>query len=220
VDKQGQEQMVEVYRYYCHNPACRYKTFTNLPPNLLPYSRWTVDHHLAALQLYEWSHSVYRCTGQMLGLSKMTVYRWVSGFGYDLLPMAALFGVVRSSGVVGIDEKYVLVPKNDKPESDMKRWMYVYFAVDCYPYDLLHLEIYPYNTKMEAHAFLLALRAKGYHARVIVTDMRVDYGGLIAHVFPRPSTTNASFTPCSNSTSTSKRCMAETTPTATRKGRG
>jgi len=185
VDEQGQEQTVEVYRYYCHNSTCHYKTFTNLPPNLLPYSRWTVDHHVAALQLYEWSHSVYRCTGQMLGVSKMTVYRWVSGFGQDLLPMAALFGVVRSSGVVGIDEKYVLVPKNDKPESDMKRWMYVYFAVDCYTYDLLHLEIYPYNTKMEAQAFLLALRAKGYHPRVVVTDMRVDYGELIAHVFPQ-----------------------------------
>jgi hypothetical protein len=125
VDTEGQEQTVEVYRYYCHNPACPYKTFTHLPPNLLPHSPWTVDHHLAALQLYEWSRSVYRCTSQMLGVSKMTVYRWVSGFGYDLLPVAALFGVVRSSGVVGVDEKYVLVPKNDKPESDMKRWMFL-----------------------------------------------------------------------------------------------
>jgi len=185
VDAQRQIQTVAVYRYYCHNPQCRHKTFTHLPPNLLPYSRWTVDHHLAAMQLYEWSHSVYRCTAQMLGVSKMTVYRWVSGFGYDLLPVAALFGVVRSSGVVGVDEKYVLVPKNDKPDSDMKRWMYVYVAVDCYTYDLLHIELYPYNTKDSAHAFLLNLRAKGYHPRVIVTDLRVDYGGLIALVFPQ-----------------------------------
>jgi len=185
VDAQGQVQTVEVYRYYCHNPQCRHKTFTHLPPNLLPYSRWTIDHHLAALQQYEWSHSVYRCTAQMLGVSKMTVYRWVSGFGYDLLPVAALFGVVRSSGVAGVDEKYVLVPHNDKPDSDMKRWMYVYVAVDCYTYDLLHIDLYPYNTKESAHAFLLALRAKGYHPRVIVTDLRVDYGGLIALVFPQ-----------------------------------
>lgn len=77
--------------------------------------------YLAALQTYEWAHSVYRCTSQMLGVSKMTAYRWVSGFGYQLLPVAALFGVVRSSGVVGIDEKYVLVPKNDKPEGKMIR---------------------------------------------------------------------------------------------------
>jgi transposase-like protein len=184
IDEQGNEQSAEVYRYYCHNAACKYKSFTNLPPNLIPHSKWTLAHHLAALQTYEWAHSVYRCTSQMLGVSKMTVYRWVSGFGYELLPMAALFGVVRSSGVVGIDEKYVLVPKNDKPDGKMKRWMYVYFAVDCYTYDLLHIEIYPYNTRQSAKAFLLTLRAKGYHPRVVVTDMRVDYSGLVAQVFP------------------------------------
>jgi transposase-like protein len=185
MDEQGEIQTVDVYRYYCHNPACKYKSFTNLPPNLIPYSKWTLDHHVAALQMYEWSRSVYRCTSQMLGVSKMTAYRWVSGFGHELLPVAALFGVVRSSGVVGIDEKYVLVPKNDKPDEKMKRWMYVYFAVDCYTYDLLHIEIYPYNTRQSAKAFLLALRAKGYHPRVIVTDMRVDYSGLVAQVFPK-----------------------------------
>ena len=185
IDAQGKEQTVEVYRYYCHNPACEHKSFTNLPPNLMPYSKWTLDHHLAALQMYEWSHGVYRCTSHWLGVSKMTVYRWVSGFGYQLLPMAALFGLVRSSGAVGIDEKYVLVPKNDKPDSKMKRWMYVYLAVDCYTYDLLHIEIYPYNTKDSAQAFLLVLRAKGYHPRVVITDLRVDYGPLIAQVFPK-----------------------------------
>jgi len=63
--------------------------------------------------------------------------------------------------------------------------MYVYFAVDCYTYDLLHIEIYPYNTKESAHAFLLALRAKGYHPRVIVTDLRTDYRDIIAQVFPQ-----------------------------------
>jgi transposase-like protein len=185
VDEKGQEQKVAVYRYYCHNPACQHKTFTNLPPHLIPYSKWTLDHHLAALQTYEWSRSVYRRTSQMLGVSKMTAYRWVSGFGYQLLPVAALFGILRSSGVVGVDEKYVLVPKNDKPEGEMKRWMYVYFAVDCYTYDLLHIEIYPYNTQQSARAFLLALRAKGYRPRVVVTDMRVDYRSLVAQVFPK-----------------------------------
>jgi hypothetical protein len=47
-----------------------------------------------------------------------------------LLPVVALFGVVRSSGVVGVDEKYVLVPTacgersrtNDKPAGEMRRW--------------------------------------------------------------------------------------------------
>jgi transposase-like protein len=185
VDQQGEVQSVEVYRYYCHNPACQYKSFTNLPPNLIPYSQWTLEYHITALHMYEWSRSVYRCVGQVLGVSKMTVYRWISGFGYQLLPVAALFGVVRSSGVVGIDEKYVLVPKNDKPDTKKKRWMYVYFAVDSYTYDLLHIEIYPYNNRPSAAAFLWALRAKGYHPRVVVTDLRIDYGPLIAQVFPK-----------------------------------
>lgn len=185
VDEQGKIQTVEVYRYYCHNPACAHKSFTNLPPHLLPYSQWTVKHHLSALQIYDWMHSVYRRTAQTLGVSKATAYRWVSGFGYELLPVAALFGVVRSSGVVGIDEKYILVPKNDKVDGKMRRWMYIYFAVDCYTYDLLHIAVSPYNTKASAQAFLLALRAKGYHPRVIVTDMRVDYAPLVAQVFPQ-----------------------------------
>jgi hypothetical protein len=184
VDAEGKEQKVAVYRYYCHNAACEYQTFTNLPPDLIPYSKHTLHHHLAALQSYEWGQGIYRCTSQMLGVSKMTAYRWVSAFGYQLLPVAALFGVVRSSGVVGIDEKYVLVPKNDKPEGKMRRWMYVYLAVDSYTYDLLHIEIYPFNTKQSAKAFLLALRAKGYHPRVVVTDMRVDYRDVVAQVFP------------------------------------
>ena len=83
-------------------------------------------------------YSTYRRTGQTLGIKSMTVYRWVSAWGYELLPVAALFGVLKSSGVVGIDEKYVLVPKNDKPAGDMRRWMYVYLAVDVYTYDLAH----------------------------------------------------------------------------------
>ncbi|TLN23843.1 hypothetical protein FDZ71_02380, partial [bacterium] len=184
-DDQGQLQAVPVWRYYCHNAQCPKRSFTNLPPDLLPYSRQPLGRRLAALQLYIWNRSVYRRTGEALALGKMTVYRWVHGFGHTLLPVAALFGMVRSSGVVGVDEKYVLVPKNTKPKEKMKRWMYVYFAVDCYTYDLLHIEIYPHNNASSAQAFLWALRAKGYHPRVVVTDMRVDYSRLVSEVFPR-----------------------------------
>ncbi|MBI2864807.1 MAG: hypothetical protein HYX94_09635 [Chloroflexi bacterium] len=56
----------------------------------------------------------------------------MSEWGQQLLLVAALFGLVRSSGVVGVDEKYVLVLKNDKAEGKMRRWMYVYFAVVVY----------------------------------------------------------------------------------------
>jgi len=184
-DAAGQLHTVEVYRYYCRNRACDKGSFTNLPPGLLPYSRYRTEVKVRALQMSVWSYGTYRRTGQALGVASVTAYRWVSAWGYELLPVAALFGVVRSSGVVGVDEKYVLVPKNDKPAGEMRRWMYVYFAVDVYTYDLLHIAIYAHNDKDNALAFLMALRAKGYHPRVVVTDLRRDYGNDIAHVFPQ-----------------------------------
>jgi transposase-like protein/DNA-directed RNA polymerase subunit RPC12/RpoP len=192
-DAEGTLQKVPVYRYYCRNRACPRQTFTHLPPGLMPYSPYRLDLHLRALQAYSWSYSTYRRVGQALQVSEMTVYRWVSAWGHELLPVAAIFGLVRSSGVVGVDEKYVLVPKNDKPQGKacgerrrtMRCWMYVYLAVDVHTYDLLHIAIYPRNTQQSAHAFLLALRAKGYHPQVVVTDLRRDYGPVIALVFPK-----------------------------------
>ena len=185
VDEQGQVQTVEVYRYRCHNQACQHGSFTVLPPGLLPYSRQRLEVHVLALQMYAWGHSTYRLTGKALGVASITAYRWVSAFGDQLLPVAALFGVVKSSGVVGVDEKWVQVPKNNKPAGDHRKWMYVYVAADAYTYDLLHIAIYPRNTAESAQAFLLALRAKGYHPRVVVTDLRRDYGPAIARVFPQ-----------------------------------
>jgi transposase-like protein len=184
-DPHGQVQTVDVYRYYCLNPACPYQTFTNLPEDLLPYSPWRVDLHVLALQAYELGHGSYRRVAGTVGISVATAYRWVSQFGGQLLPCAALCGVVRSSGVVGVDEKWVQVPTNSKPAGKHKKWMYVYVAVDVYSYDLLHIAIFPHVGSDSAHAFLLALRAKGYRPHVIVTDLNQDYGAVIATVFPQ-----------------------------------
>jgi transposase-like protein len=183
-DADGQVKEAEVCRYYCHNPECTKKSFTYFPTGLVPYSPYRAQTHLLTLQMYAWGYSTYRRSSTAIGVRSMTVWRWVSAWGHDLLPVAALFGIVRSSGVIGIDEKYVLVPKNNKPGGKMRRWMYVYLAVDAWTYDLLHIEIYPYNNDDSAKAFLLALRAKGYHPQTIVTDLRQDYGPVINLVFP------------------------------------
>jgi transposase len=175
---------VAVYRYYCHNPHCAYGSFTHLPLGLLPYSCYPLEMRLQALQMYAWGHSSYRRTAQALGLSSAQAYRWVSAFGQELLPMAALFGVVRSSGVVGIDEKWVQVPHKSPYAPQPRRWMYVYLAVDVYTYDLLHIDIYQFNTEASTRSFLLALKAKGYRPKVIVTDLRREYSPAIADIFP------------------------------------
>jgi hypothetical protein len=188
-DENQQWQTVEVYRYRCRNPACSYASFTHFPLGLLPYSPYPLHMRTAALQMYAWGRSSYRRTAHALGIQAGRAYLWVSAFGRDLLPVAALFGVVRCSGVVGIDEKWVQVPhkaprgsgrsKLPKP----RRWMYVYLAVDVYTYDLLHIALYERNTAHSTRAFLLALRAKGYKPKVIVTDLRSEYGPAITQVF-------------------------------------
>lgn len=62
--------------------------------------------------------------GAGLGVKSMNVYRWVSAWGYELLPVAALFGVVKSSGVVGVDEDHVLVPKTcgERSRTNLTSW--------------------------------------------------------------------------------------------------
>lgn len=181
-DAAGQLQSSEVYRYYCLNPACPHQTFTNLPPELVPYSPWRAEVHLAALAAYELGRGSYRRLAGGLGVSTATAYRWVSQFGGQLLPVAALLGVVRSSGVVGIDEKWVRV---HMPGRRGYGWMYVSVAVDVYSYDLLHIAISPQMGTASAQAFLLALRAKGYRPQVIVTDLNQEYGAAIGAVFPQ-----------------------------------
>jgi hypothetical protein len=178
-------RQVEGYRHYCLNPSCSCGTFTDYPQHVRLHSEWTVDTMLWGVMVYMHLRTTYRRAADVVGVSSVTLWRWTMVVGEHTLSLAQLFGVVRSSGVIGVDEKWVLVPKNDKPEGKRKRWMYVYLAVDVYTYDLLHMDIYPYNGKNEARAFLQALKAQGYQPQVIVTDMNQDYDEPIALVFPK-----------------------------------
>ena len=177
-------RQVEGYRHYCLNPSCSFGTFTDYPQQVRLYSEWTVDTMLWGVMVYMHLRTTYRRAADVVGVSSVTLWRWTMVVGEHTLPLAQLFGVVRSSSVIGVDEKWVLVPKNNKPQGKRKRWMYVYLAVDVYTYDLLHIDIYPYNGKNEARAFLQALKAKGYQPQVIITDMNQDYDEPIALVFP------------------------------------
>lgn len=184
LDEHGHRQTVEVYRYYCQNPDCPYQTFTNLPRGLIVHSVWSLDARLRALELYTGLRTTYRGAAAALGVSPATLYHWLAQFGDQPLQVAALFGLVRSSGVVGLDEKYVKVPKNNKPAGKQRKWMYVYVAVDMHTLDLLHINVFPHLGKDSARTFLLELRAKGYHPRVIITDLSLDYPEPLVAVFP------------------------------------
>jgi transposase-like protein len=181
----GQWHQVEGYRCYCLDPSCSFDTFTDYPEGVRLYSEWTVDTVLWGVMVYMHLRTTYRRAADVVGVSHVTLWRWCMMVGEQVLPIATFLGMVRSSGVVGCDEKWVLVPKNDKPKGKRKRWMYVYLAVDVFTYDLLHIDIYPHNGKAEARAFLQALKVKGYHPQVIVTDMNQDYAEPIRAVFPK-----------------------------------
>ncbi|MBS1252724.1 MAG: hypothetical protein MAG451_01766 [Anaerolineales bacterium] len=187
----GQWCEAQGHRYFCHDPACPFGTFIDYPAGVPLHSQWTVETMIWGVMVYMHMRTTYRRAADAVGVSHVTLWRWAMLMGQQSLPIATLFGVVRSSGVVGIDEKWVLVPKrrpepvegNDKPAGKRQRWMYVYVAVDVYTYDLLHIDIYPYNGKKEARAFLQALQAKGYRPQVIITDMNQDYTEPIREVF-------------------------------------
>jgi len=180
----GEWRETEGHRYYCLNLACEWGTFTDYPEEVRLYSSWTLDTVIWGVMVHMHLRTSYRRAADVIGVSHVTLWRWAMMVGEQALPVATLFGVVRSSGVIGMDEKWVLVPKNDKPEAKHKRWMYVYLAVDVFTYDLLHIDIYPYSGKQVARAFLQALKAKGYRPQVIVTDMNQDYSEPICTVFP------------------------------------
>lgn len=185
----GQKRQIEVVRRYCHNPDCSHKTFTLFPPGVLPHSPYPLQTRLIALQVYELLRSTYRRSARMLDRSAATTCRWVASFSPAATALAAYLGVVRTSGVVGIDDKWVKVcsPSQVRPHGKRPRavWRYAYFAVDVYSYDILVLELYPQHNDRAVHLLLLELKARGISPRIVVTDLDPAYGRVLPKVFPK-----------------------------------
>ena len=188
VDEDGEKQSIEVLRYYCHNPECQYHTFTHFPPGVVPHSRYLVHVRLLAVEVYETLLTTYRRSARLFGVKAVTVYHWVASLSPAATCLAAYLGVVRTSGVVGIDDKWILVcsPSAVRPHGRRSRavWRYAYFAIDVYSYDLLALELYPQHNDEAVRLILLELKAKGIRPRVVVSDLDPAYGRILPQVFP------------------------------------
>lgn len=120
-----------------------------------------------------------------MGRSKSAVYRALTRFGHvvihlDLYPAARGF-----SGVLGLDEKWLRIPKSFQVEQRLagKKWRYAHFAVDVITGDLLHVEVYNESNAKNTLAFLLALRAMGIRPHAVVTDMWAGYEDAIVTAF-------------------------------------
>ena len=181
----GIQKQLEVYRFYCRNRHCSLGSFRATLQGEWVYSPLELSQKFVGFRLCIGLGLSYRKASALLGTAPSTVYLWASGFGDLSQELLSFLGVLRYSGVACIDEKWVMVPKNDKPPGKKRRWMYVYMAVDPYTYDLLHIEIYPTNDYLSTKAFLLAFKAKGYRPRAIVTDMLAAYEVAIPEVFEK-----------------------------------
>lgn len=181
----GTPKQLEVYRFYCRNRNCPLGSFRATLQGEWVYSPLEISQKFVGFRLCIGLGLSYRKASALLDITSSTAYLWAGGFGDLSQELLSFLGVLRYSGVVCIDEKWVLVPKNDKPAGKKRRWMYVYMAVDPYTYDLLHIEIYPHNDYLSTKAFLLALKAKGYRPRVIITDMLAAYEVAIPEVFEK-----------------------------------
>ncbi len=188
-DESGEKHVVEVLRYYCKNPDCEYQTFTNFPPGILPHARYTLHVRLIAIEVYETLLTTYRRSARMFGVKAATVYHWVASLSPAATCLAAYLGVIRTSGVIGIDDKWILVcsPSAVRPHGRRSRavWRYAYFAIDVYSYDILALELYPDHNDDAVRLILLELKAKGIRPRVVVSDLDPAYGRMLPLVFPQ-----------------------------------
>jgi transposase-like protein len=187
-DEFGEKHVIDVRRYYCQNPDCAYHTFTHFPPGVVPHSSYPVHVRLLAVEVYETLLSTYRRSARMFEVTAATLYHWVISLSPAAGCLAAYLGVVRTSGVVGVDDKWILVcsPSAVRPHGRRARavWRYAYFAVDVYSYDLLALKLYPEHNDEAARLILLELKAKGIRPCVVVTDLDPAYGRVLPKVFP------------------------------------
>ena len=188
LDELGEPHVVDVIRYYCQNPDCAYHTFTHFPRGVLPHSQHPVQVRLLAVEVYETLLSTYRRSARMFEVTAATLYHWVISLSPAAECLAAYLGVVRTSGVIGVDDKWILVcsPSAVRPHGRRTRavWRYAYFAIDVYSYDLLALKLYPEHNDEAARLILLELKAKGVRPRVVVTDLDPAYGRVLPQVFP------------------------------------
>jgi hypothetical protein len=189
LDQQEHWRQIAVLRYYCHNAACAVQSFTHLPAGYLPHSPYPLQVRLLGLEVYVHLLSTYRRAAPLLGVQAATLYRWVAALSPVAAALAAYLGVIRTSGVVGIDDKWVRVcsPSAVPPHGRHPRavWRYAYFAVDVHSYDLLALELYPQHNDHAVHVFLRELKARGLTPRIVVTDLDPAYGRILPRVFPQ-----------------------------------
>ena len=113
--------------------------------------------------------------GRFFGVHKTTVMRWLSPLAHVTWQGAVQQSKRFFSGTVAVDEKWLKVAGV---------WWYLFVAVDHVSGFPFHVALLPSNATPYCELFLLQLKARGYHPKVIITDGWDAYVKAIARVFP------------------------------------
>lgn len=184
--KSGKNIIVHTFRFYCKNDQCSVGSFsaTEDGSHVFDEQRWAKSCIMLRLIMLGCS---YRGVAQLLGVSKSTVFEQLSALSLTARDWAQILGVIRFSGTLCIDEKFVKVAELKKTKGN-RPFAYLFFAVDPLTYDLLHVEIYPSRDSESVQAFLMDLKVQGIVPEVIMTDLFVGYDSAIRKVFGRSVT--------------------------------
>lgn len=131
-----------------------------------------------------WGLSISQ-VAKLVGRSKSVVYRSLVILEKSLSELDPFPAAANFSGVLGIDEKWVRIPKSfsKKQRREGKKWRYAFFAVDALSGDLLHVEIFETVDSETVRTFLCQLRSMGIRPKVVVTDMLASYDKAIEATF-------------------------------------
>ena len=113
--------------------------------------------------------------GRFFGVHKTTVMRWLSPLAHINWQGAVQHSKRFFSGTVAVDEKWLKIAGV---------WWYLFVAVDHVSGFPLHVALLPSNATPYCALFLLQLKARGYHPKVIITDGWDAYVKAMARVFP------------------------------------
>jgi len=131
-------------------------------------------HEYMLMFLLYWHGISLSTLGKWFSVDKSTVWRRLRNFSYLGFLVLSL-GVGISSGLIGVDEKWIRVSG---------RWQYLFFALDLESGLPLHFEIYKSRSNYYCRLFMTRLRQLGYSPRLIVTDGLAAYAYAIRKVFP------------------------------------
>lgn len=137
------------------------------------------------LRMYVSLHGSFRRVAGLLGISPSTCYQWVVMFAQVAQHLAAFIGVVRFSGTLCIDDKWIKIAEITRTQTGKRKFGYAFFAIDPLTGDLLHVEVFDKSGADSFKAFLLSLRAQGIHPKRIITDLASGYSEVIAEVFDK-----------------------------------